>query len=222
MRAASPTSACTSSRTGPPWRPHRRPVPPTRRSATWCTSGPCSPGKASTSPWRRCAGSPTSTWRSWCAPPRRPSAPDRCVRRAAASVWRIVVWHHGVDRTEVAAWLAGAAASLAPLRSGARNVTQGCCPRKVLESLAAGTPVVASDLPAVREIMRDDEHGRLVPPDRPDALARALRVLLDHPELGARWGEAGRRHIADHLSWRHSCERLAAVHDGLGSGDVRA
>lgn len=157
-----------------------------------------------------CAAAPPKRTRSLRALSRRLGVEDR------------VVWHHGVDRTEVAAWLAGAAASLAPLRSGARNVTQGCCPLKVLESLAAGTPVVASDLPAVREIMRDDEHGRLVPPDRPDALARALRVLLDHPELGARWGEAGRRHIADHLSWRHSCERLAAVHDGLGSGDVRA
>ncbi len=30
------------------------------------------------------------------------------------------------------------------------------------------------------------------------------------------------RHIVDHLSWSRSCERLAAVHDGLGSGDVRA
>ena len=70
---------------------------------------------------------------------------------------------------------------------------QGCAPLKILESMASGMPVVASDLPAVRELLADGEHGRLVAPDRPGELARAIRVLLDFPERRARLAANARR-----------------------------
>ena len=72
-----------------------------------------------------------------------------------------VDWRFGLRHNEIGAWLAHAECSVAPLTDCPRNVEQGCCPLKVVESMAAGTPVIASDLPAVRELLVDGQHGGL-------------------------------------------------------------
>lgn len=56
-------------------------------------------------------------------------------------------------------------------------------PHGAVESLAAGTPVVATDVGGVREVVRDGENGLLVPPHDVGALAAALRRLVDEPAL---------------------------------------
>lgn len=124
-----------------------------------------------------------------------------------------VDWRFGLRHNEIGAWLTHAECSVAPLTDCPRNVVQGCCPLKVLESMAAATPVVASDLPAVREIVEDGVHGRLVRPDRPAELARAIRVLTEYPEQRAEMGRRGREHIARELTWEHNRDRLRAVYE---------
>ena len=99
-----------------------------------------------------------------------------------------VRWHFALPEAELARWREHALLSLAPLRDCSRNVVQGCAPLKILESMAAGVPVVASDLPVTRELITDGVHGRLVAPDRPGELARAIRVLLDLPRPPRRDG----------------------------------
>ena len=118
-----------------------------------------------------------------------------------------VLWRHRVRHHEVAGWLAHADLSVAPLAPTARNLTQGCCPLKILESMAVGTPVVASDLPAVRELCIDGAHGRLVAAERPAELARAIRVLLEYDDLRVQMGAAARAHVADGLTWDHARAR---------------
>ncbi|WP_336213679.1 glycosyltransferase family 4 protein [Nonomuraea sp. LPB2021202275-12-8] len=118
-----------------------------------------------------------------------------------------VVWRFTLPHEQVAGWLAGAAVSVAPLTACPRNLDQGCAPLKILESMAAGTPVVASDLPAVREILGDD--GRLVAPDRPAELARAIRITLEYPEAARELAGRARRRVP---TWADSRERLAAVY----------
>jgi glycosyltransferase involved in cell wall biosynthesis len=65
-------------------------------------------------------------------------------------------------------------------------------PLSVIEAMAAGLPVVASDVGGLRELVRDGETGVLVPPGDPAALADALRPLLADHELRRRLGSAGR------------------------------
>jgi glycosyltransferase involved in cell wall biosynthesis len=65
-------------------------------------------------------------------------------------------------------------------------------PLSVVEAMAAGLPVVASDVGGLRELVRDGETGVLVPPGDPAALADALRPLLADRELRRRLGSAGR------------------------------
>ena len=123
-----------------------------------------------------------------------------------------VHWRFALPEDELASYKQHALLSLAPLKDCSRNVVQGCAPLKILESLAAGTPVIASDLPAVREIMRDAEHGRLVAPDRPGELARAIRVALDHPERLEQMGAAARAHVERELTWERSVHQLRALY----------
>ena len=56
----------------------------------------------------------------------------------------------------------------------------------LIEAMAAGIPIVASDVAACREVLADGEAGLLVPPSDADALALTLRNLLDAPELRTR------------------------------------
>ena len=105
--------------------------------------------------------------------------------------------------------------SVAPLARGARNELQGCCPVKIVESMAAGTPVVASDLPVVRELISPGIDGVLVPPGSARALAKALDALLDDGSLRDRLAreacEKARRDFGTGL-FR---ERLHAVYNSL-------
>lgn len=132
-------------------------------------------------------------------------------------VWRFATPHH-----EVAQWLAGAEISVAPLTACARNVDQGCCPLKIIESMAVGVPVVASDLPAVRELVADGQHGRLVAPERPAELARALRVLLEYPDKARQMGRAGRARVVRELTWQRADDELAAVYRTVMAGGTAA
>src|SRR5438067_10065278 len=66
-------------------------------------------------------------------------------------------------------------------------------PISVLEAMAAGLPVVATDVGGVSELVVDGETGFLVPPADAKALAQALETLLREPRLRRRFGAAARR-----------------------------
>jgi glycosyltransferase involved in cell wall biosynthesis len=83
--------------------------------------------------------------------------------------------------------LALADASVLPSRFG-----EGL-PLVLLESMAAGIPIVTTDIPGNREAVRDGFNGLLVPPDDPEALGRALVRLLGDADLRSRMGAEGQR-----------------------------
>ncbi len=151
-----------------------------------------------------------------------PERRARALRRLAErlGVAERVVWRFTLPHDEVGAWLAAAEVSVAPLTGCARNVDQGCAPLKILESMAAGTPVVASGLPAVRELMTDGEHGRLVAADRPAELARAIRVLLEYPDAARAMGERGRRRVREEFGWAATRARMSAIYRAITSDQV--
>ena len=121
------------------------------------------------------------------------------------------VWRFELTREQLAPWLAHAALTAAPLTDCPRNTVQGCAPLKLLESFAAGVPVVASDLPAVREIVTPGVDGILVAPDRPGTLARAIRLALDDPARLQALGAAGKETWQRRFTWEASAARLQEV-----------
>ena len=70
----------------------------------------------------------------------------------------------------------------------------------LLEAMAAGAPIVASDIHGYKGVVRRGREGILVPPRKPKLIAAATARLLADPELRTRMGEAGRAR-ADEFSW---------------------
>jgi glycosyltransferase involved in cell wall biosynthesis len=77
--------------------------------------------------------------------------------------------------------------------------------------MAAGLPVVASDLNALPEIVRDGSSGLLVPQDDPASLARAIDRLGQNPELRRKLGEEGRRLAEQRFDLSQNAGRLLQV-----------
>jgi len=146
-----------------------------------------------------CGSRDSRSWKPYDKLATKLGIDDRIVRRFA------------LDESELAAWRQHAYLSVAPLTACDRNVVQGCAPLKIVESMASGVAVVASDVPPVRELVAHRQNGWLVHPDRPAELARALRILLEEPELVRRMGAAARRTIEQRFTWEQSTAALRRV-----------
>jgi len=83
-------------------------------------------------------------------------------------------------------------------------------PLKLFDYLAAGRPIVASDLPAIREVLTDQVNGLLVEPGRADVLADALGRVLDDRALAERLSRTA-FDDADRYSWDARAGRLEPV-----------
>jgi glycosyltransferase involved in cell wall biosynthesis len=120
-----------------------------------------------------------------------------------------------LEHERMPAWLQSAHVCVAPLGYNDRNVTQGCCPLKVLEYMAARRPVVAANLPVVRELLRDGVDGLLFEPDNPEDLARQLRCLLCDRGLAARLAQSAERRARRDFSWHIAQQQLLRLQDEL-------
>ena len=81
----------------------------------------------------------------------------------------------------------------------------------LVEAMAAGVPVVASDIAGYREVLRKDVDGLLVPPGDPAVLADAVAGVLKDPDLARKLSEAGRARAAE-FSWDRVAGELEAVY----------
>ena len=80
-------------------------------------------------------------------------------------------------------------------------------PLKMFEYMAAGVPIVASDVPAIRQVLRHDVNAWLVPPDEPAALAAGLAHVCGHPEIARRLAAQARRDVLSR-TWDARAERI--------------
>lgn len=78
------------------------------------------------------------------------------------------------------------------------------------EAMVAKRPVVASDVPALREVV--DEAGVLVPPENPNALGAAIASLFEEPTRRDRLGEAGYRRVTSEFSIDRTVEEYVSLY----------
>jgi PAS domain S-box-containing protein len=85
----------------------------------------------------------------------------------------------------------------------------------VIEGMAEGLPVIATDGGGVREIITDGVNGLLVPMGDSDALAQALTRLIKDPDEAAQIGQAGYWHVRRHFTSLQSSRRVEKVYGDL-------
>lgn len=99
-------------------------------------------------------------------------------------------------------------------------VTRAVTPMKSVEASALGRPVVASDLPALAELVEDGVTGELFPAEDLDAFVAALGRLLSRPEEAERLGRAGRDWALATRTWSSNVTRYRDLYTALGVTDA--
>ncbi len=101
---------------------------------------------------------------------------------------------------------------LVPLPVNDRNCVQGCCPLKLLEAMATGTPVVASNLPVVRTLAGPDEV-LLIRPGSAKAIAEAVKALRAEPALGPTLSARARARVERDFPWGRAQDALVKAYE---------
>ena len=87
--------------------------------------------------------------------------------------------------------------------------------RSLLEAMACGRPVVASDLPQNAEVVIPGKTGLLARAGDPDDLAEKILKLLDEPELGRALGENARKLVIEKYTVRRTAEKIQRIYEEL-------
>ena len=88
-------------------------------------------------------------------------------------------------------------------------------PKALLEAASMGRPIVTCDAPGCREAVEHEVNGELVLPQCPTDLARAIKKLINDPELCHAYGAAGRKRVEEDFHVDSVVSRTMAVYDQL-------
>jgi glycosyltransferase involved in cell wall biosynthesis len=130
-----------------------------------------------------------------------------------------LAFHGFVPPEKLAAWYAHLEVLLMPYQrrvavaTGESDTSRWMSPMKMFEYMAAGKAIVASDLPVLREVLKDGRNALLVPPDDLGGWERAVRRLLGDRDLARRLGAQARADLEGSYTWE---ARARKVLDGLG------
>lgn len=142
---------------------------------------------------------------------------DERLRRqvAALGLEGVVVFSGRVPHSEVGAWYG--AMDLLVYPRPATSLTDMVTPLKPLEAMAAGRPVLASDVAGHRELIRHDFNGLLFPAGDAAALAVGVDAAFASTDLEALRLRA-RQWVCDERTWRAAVARYRPVYEGLAGG----
>ena len=88
-------------------------------------------------------------------------------------------------------------------------------PHKLFEYMAVGIPIIASDFPLWRQLLRGVDCAHFVDPLQPRAIADAIERVLNNPEESARMGHAGREAVRASFNWDSQARELVKLYNGL-------
>lgn len=146
-----------------------------------------------------------------------PAEADYLRELEALPAWGQTEYLGKVPHEEVPALLAKSSLGMAVpsycRNSDWKNGTMGNT--KIFEEMMAGLPVVCTDFVRWREFVERWHCGICVDPANPDAIAGAIRYLLDHPEEARRMGENGRRAVKEEFNWGVEEKKLLALYEEI-------
>ncbi|WP_102226395.1 glycosyltransferase [Acidimangrovimonas sediminis] len=130
--------------------------------------------------------------------------------------WEELAWSEGIaDRVHFAGQRRDVADIMRAADLFALPTLFDAQPTVVMEAMAARLPVVASHVGGIPDMVEDGITGRLVRPDNPSALARAIIPLLADPALAQGYGAAGRQRVETDFSMDRQIAKLCTLYDGL-------
>ncbi len=133
------------------------------------------------------------------------------IRAAAADLPNVHVPGH-LPPARARRYLTAADAAVIPFSARHAIAREYTSPLKMFEYMAAARPIVASDLPSLREVLQDGRNALLVAPDDPQALAEGVMRVLADPALAQRLAAAARQD-ADTRTWTR---RAATILEFIG------
>jgi glycosyltransferase involved in cell wall biosynthesis len=89
------------------------------------------------------------------------------------------------------------------------------CGIAILEALSCETPVVATNIEGIREVVMDGKNGLLVPTNDPVKLASSMQYLLDNETLRTKFGQEGRKFVKTNFSYDSAIEKLRQIYEEL-------
>ncbi|MDK2854603.1 MAG: hypothetical protein PWQ92_1497 [Thermococcaceae archaeon] len=91
----------------------------------------------------------------------------------------------------------------------------------VLEAMASGVPVVATDVGGIPEVVKENEAGLLVPPGNELELREAIQKLLNDEELRKQYGSKGRKAVEEKYSWDKVVVEIEKIYEEILSNIQR-
>ena len=158
-----------------------------------------------------------TSWRPWpCSAPNGPTSVScsPVAEETSRRVWTRCMRRTGLDgevrflghRDDVPDVLAAADVFVFPSFSEGLGGA-------IIEAMALGLPIVASDLPAVREVVEEGGNALLVPPGSPGRLADAMRELIDDPARMEAFGARGREIFEERFTIERSVEQMVGLYE---------
>ena len=92
-------------------------------------------------------------------------------------------------------------------------VTRSVTPLKPVEALASNVPVLASDLPALQELITDGENGHLITSGAVTEWAECIEKLILDPEQAERMGKSGREFVLANRTWEQNANSIVEVYE---------
>jgi glycosyltransferase involved in cell wall biosynthesis len=127
--------------------------------------------------------------------------------------WRRVHFLGHLNRAQIIALLGSASAGLVLYLPEEQNLC--AMPHKLFEYMAAGIPIIASDFPLWRRLLKGIDCALFVDPLKPAAIAEAIQYVLSHPAESSRMGRAGREAVRRTFNWDSQAQELVELYKGL-------
>lgn len=107
--------------------------------------------------------------------------------------------------------ISGAILSISVQNNTGDRAKTGLSPLKVYESLACATPIIVSDFPGMADFVRELDCGIVIEPDNANALAEAVKIMAENPELTNQMGARGLHGVLASHSWDARASRTEEV-----------
>lgn len=129
--------------------------------------------------------------------------------------WRRVDFRGFLNRQDVANVYRDSIAGLVALHPIPNYLE--ALPVKMFEYMAAGIPVIASDIPLWKRIVENESCGICVDPYSPKAIGEAVSYLIEHPHEAEKMGNNGRNAVFDRYNWNVEESQLVNLYRELSS-----